>query len=234
MIYVSSDLHGCPVEKFEQLLQQASFGKDDFLFILGDVIDRGQHGVALLRWIAEQPNVQLILGNHEAMLLSCQFLFDEITQDTLAKLTTRRLKLVDTWLRNGGSPTLNSLQRLLKDEPEIFRGILELLQDAPFYDTVEAGGKHFLLVHSGLNHFSPDKPLDDYTLHDLLWTRPTPQDRYYEDRTVIFGHTPTEFLDPAYRGRAYRTDTWICIDSGAATGGFPMLLRLDDGAEFYL
>jgi serine/threonine protein phosphatase 1 len=40
MIYVISDLHGYPIEKLKKLLEKANFGEDDFLYILGDVIDR--------------------------------------------------------------------------------------------------------------------------------------------------------------------------------------------------
>ena len=38
MIYVISDLHGYPHEKIIALLDKAGFGKDDFLYILGDVL----------------------------------------------------------------------------------------------------------------------------------------------------------------------------------------------------
>ena len=55
MIYVTSDLHGYPLDGFLQLLDKAGFGERDFLFVLGDVIDRGEHGVELLRWISRQP-----------------------------------------------------------------------------------------------------------------------------------------------------------------------------------
>ena len=75
MVYVSADLHGCDPAVFQQLLRRADFGEEDFLFIPGDVIDRGDHGARLLLWLTQQPNMQLILGNHEALLLSCSFLF---------------------------------------------------------------------------------------------------------------------------------------------------------------
>ena len=78
MTYVISDLHGYPLEKLKKLLKKANFSSDDFLYILGDIIDRnGDGGVGILLWLLEQVNVQLILGNHEAMLLSCNFVFDE-------------------------------------------------------------------------------------------------------------------------------------------------------------
>ena len=78
MIYVTSDLHGYPLEKFIDMLKSVNFSEADTLYILGDVIDRGKDGIKLLKWCMQQDNVELILGNHEAMLLSCDFLFDEI------------------------------------------------------------------------------------------------------------------------------------------------------------
>ncbi len=45
MIYVTSDLHGYPLNKFLAFLKKAGFTEDDFLFVLGDVIDRGKYGV---------------------------------------------------------------------------------------------------------------------------------------------------------------------------------------------
>ena len=233
MIYVTSDLHGCSPEVFQNLLDRAGFGEDDFLFILGDVIDRGKYGAELLLWLTEQPNVQLILGNHEAMLLACHWLFDPVTEETLAKLTVERMHLIETWHRNGGHPTLIGLRKLLKEDRELLEGILDCLRDAPLYDVVPAGGRKYILTHSGLGNFAPDKKLSDYTPEELLMTRPSPKDAYFEDATVVFGHTPTAFYGEAYRGRALRTKTWICIDTGAAMGEHPMLLRLDDGMEFY-
>ncbi len=95
-----------------------------------------------------------------------------------------------------------------------------------------AGGKEYLLVHSGLDHFSPDKELSEYRPHDLLWCRPSPDEEYFPDITTILGHTPTGYMF-GKRGQMFRTDTWIDIDTGAAIGGSPMLLRLDDLKEFY-
>lgn len=80
MTYVISDLHGYPIEKLKILLEKANFGQDDFLYILGDVINRnGDGGVGILWWLLSQPNVQLLLGNHEAMLLSCSFVLEQFS-----------------------------------------------------------------------------------------------------------------------------------------------------------
>lgn len=231
MIYVTSDLHGCAPEVLFGLLESAGFSQEDYLFILGDVVDRGEHGVELLRWIAEQPNVELILGNHEAMLLSCDFVFEELTEESLTKLDPEKMELLDTWLSNGALPTVKGLCKLIKSAPEILAGILEFLWDAPLYDVVEISGRTYILVHAGLENFDPKKSLDSYDPRELLWARPTLDTKYFEKATVVFGHTPTGLFGSP--GKMVKTDSWICIDTGAAMGKKPMLLRLDDEKAFY-
>ena len=233
MIYAASDLHGCSVDSFLGLLDQADFSEKDFLYILGDVVDRGEYGVELLCWITQQSNVQLLLGNHEDMLLNCAFLFDEVTEENLEKLTQDQLFWLRNWMRNGAGPTVRGLQELLHRDPELVEGILEYLREAPLYACVKAGGQEYVLVHSGLGHFRKRRPLKNYSRHDLLWERPTVDTVYYSGKTVIFGHTPTAFYGEEHRGKELRTDTWICIDAGAAMGEMPMLLRLDDRKAFY-
>ena len=232
MIYATSDPHGYPLSDFQRLLDRARFSDSDFLFVLGDVVDRnGDGGIAMLEWMMLQPNVQLILGNHEAMLLACDFLFQEITDDLVNGMDLDQISLIMHWMQNGAEPTLNALQALRKRDLETLFDLLDYLKDAPLYDTVTAGGRDFLLVHSGLGHFRKDKRLSDYEAHDLLWHRPTPDEQYFDDITTILGHTPTAFYGAA--NRMFQTPTWIDIDTGAASGHPPMLLRLDDLTPFY-
>ena len=233
MIYVTSDLHGYPLKKFVAFLQESGFTEDDFLFVLGDVIDRGKHGVELLQWMTQQPNVQLILGNHEWFLLGCSFLFDEVNDENLDMLTSEKLKLLNNWKRNGADATISGFRKLMQKDPALVEGILDYIQDAPLYETVELNGRKFILVHAGLGNFDPEKPLEDYDVMDLLWARPSLDTQYYEDTTVIFGHTPTLYYGEEFKDRAIKKDSWICIDTGVSFGRNPMLLRLDDMKEFY-
>lgn len=233
MIYATSDLHGYSLPDFLRLLDRAHFSNSDFLFVLGDVVDRnGDGGIAMLEWMMLQPNVQLILGNHEAMLLSCDFLFQEITEDLVSRLNLDQISLMMNWMQNGAEPTLNALHTLRRRDPEALFDLLDYLKDAPLYDMVTAGGRDFLLVHSGLGHFRKDKPLSDYEAHDLLWHRPTPDERYFDDVMTILGHTPTAFYGTP--NRMFQTPTWVDIDTGAGSGYPPMLLRLDDLQPFYV
>ena len=234
MIYVTSDLHGIAPERFRQLLAKAGFSDDDFLFVLGDVIDRGEHGIDLLRFLTQLPNAQLILGNHEAMMLSCSFLFQEVAEESAKQLTPTNIALMQAWVDNGGNLTIQAMDQLTKQDPDLAEGIWDFLRDAPLYDVLRVCGKTYILTHGGLGNFRPEKELDDYSPEELLMDRPDPSQRYFDRATVIFGHTPTQFYGEEYAGKALRTETWINIDTGAACGGSPMLLRLDDEKEFYL
>ena len=231
MIYITSDLHGYPLTDFQRLLDNASFSNSDFLFVVGDVIDRGEHGIELLKWLMLKPNAELILGNHEAMLLSCSFLFNEITDDSLAELTPQKLECLTRWQSNGGDVTIRDLRNESQESRE---AILDYLSDCPLYDAVTVSGRDFLLVHGGLGGFSEDRSIDDYSEEELLWTRPELDTRYSEHFTTVIGHTPTIYYGLEHRGRCLITDTWIDIDTGASGGLAPMLLRLDDMKEFYI
>ena len=234
MIYAVSDLHGYPLTGFLSLLSKAGFCDEDFLFVLGDVIDRGDDGIRLLDYLLDKPNIQLILGNHEAMMLACSFITDIVTDDFLESLDETKLSLLQTWLHNGAAPTIKAIGQLAKSEPEKLGYIYDYLRDAPLYDTVTAGSKDFVLTHAGLGGYSPGKKLCEYSDRELLWNRPNLSEQYSGKFFTVFGHTPTAFYGKEYSGKALKTDTWINIDAGVACGEKPMLLRLDDRKEFYL
>lgn len=235
MIYVISDLHGYPLEKFKKLLKKAEFSDDDFLYILGDVIDRnGDGGVEMLCWLIEQSNIQLLLGNHEAMLLACKFVFDEITDESIEALNEDKITLLNNYMLNGGDVTLKSLSKLGKKSPETVRDIYDYLADAPLYEAVTTGENDFILVHGGLENFRKDKKLSEYIAEELIWCWPELDDEYFDDIITVFGHTPTMSYGNENKGKILKTRTWIDIDVGAAYGEEPILLRLDDLMEFSL
>ncbi len=229
MIYVCSDLHGYPLTAFKELLKSVGFTKNDTLYILGDVIDRrGDGGVEMLSWIIRQKNVKMIMGNHERMLLDCKGIFDKSrglrTDDVLA---------LDDYLYNGGAVTIETLEKLREKDSGEFTRVMGYLEKLPCYDETEVNGRKFVFVHGGLEDFKSHRRLYDYDGYDLLWSRPEMTDEYFKTKTVILGHTPTSLYGEEYRGRIIITPTWINIDTGAAYGEGPALLRLDDMEVFY-
>lgn len=229
MTYVISGLHGYPVKKLVALLDKAGFDDNDTLYILGDVIDRnGDGGVGILLWLLEKHNARLILGNHEAMLLSCAFALNE---DFEENMTGKEADDYSIYTFNGGEVTLESLRAL---PGEMQKAILDYLRACPLYEAVTAGGRDFILVHAGFDNFEKSRPLSDYTADELLWAWPEITDEYFDDVHTVFGHTPTKCFGEEHDGRILRTKTWTCIDCGAAYGNEPVLLRLDDNKEFRL
>lgn len=231
-VYVISDLHGYPLEKLINKLNEIGFGNDDRLYVLGDCIDRGSDGLKILRWIMAQPNVTLLLGNHEAMLLDNRFLFDGDSIPSVLDLKGEKRNTYCVWTSNGGYETIDLMRQFSNAQ---IKHIFRYLEKAPLYKEIDVNGKKFILTHSGLGSFDPDKPLSEYSRFDLVWTRPSLNTRYYEDgKKVIFGHSPTVLFGPEFRGKPIFTDTWINIDVGAGIGLQPLILRLDDMKRFYI
>lgn len=233
-VYATSDLHGYPLAKFKALLEKADFTEEDALYILGDVVDRnGDGGVEMLRYIKAQPNFGFLLGNHEDMLLNCAFLFEEITDESIANLSPDCMKHYERYMRNGGGVTVENLRKLKKADPAAFEGVFDFLKNAATYAEDTVGGRKFLLIHGGLKDFSPEKRIEDYSYFDVLWERPKLTDEYFDDIITVFGHTPTLYYGDEYFNKVIKTRTWINIDTGAASGLPPALLRLDDLEVFY-
>ena len=103
------------------------------------------------------------------------------------------------------------------------------------YAEVAAGDKTYLLVHAGLGNFSPDRPLDDYDIDELVWERPDYGMPYFDDIYTVTGHTPTFTIEENKKpGYIYRANHHIAIDCGACfPGGRLAALCLDTGEEFY-
>ncbi len=211
MIYAISDMHGC-YEKYQELLKTIEFGTNDTLYVLGDVIDRGHNSFELLLDMASRPNVVGLMGNHEAMAISA--LSDLLSSGTLyEEADTDEMRL---WFHNGGRQSLRDFLHLSIEQRQT---AWHYLVNMPLYKEVEIGNRKFVLVHGGLENFSPTRSLDDYTPDEILWSRPKPDTVYYPDKLLICGHTPTQILymqigENTSPARFFQEETFIDIDCG--------------------
>jgi len=235
MTYVTSDIHGC-YKEFLRMLEKIAFTDGDTLFIIGDVVDRGKDGIKLLQDLMLRPNIYLLMGNHEyRMTALLRSLPPHASIDTfMAFLDGKQLQDFALWMSNGGRPTFEAYMALNEDAKS---DILDFLEELPLYDELLANGKEYILVHSGLANFHKDKPLSEYRPDELLFERMPPDTQYYDDKTVLAGHTPTFSINKTRAGKIHHAANFINIDCGCFAredGGRLGCIRLEDMAEFYI
>lgn len=224
-IYVMSDIHG-EDELFHAMLKQIHFSEKDTLYILGDVIDRGPNGIALLQEIMKTSNMIMLCGNHEEMMLQC---FNK----KASALEFLR------WNRNGNAATMSAFRRLNVEEQ---KSILAYLRSLPNHLRIQVDGIPYYLVHG----FPSDNPDEE------LWKRPVLNEPNPIPGTrVIIGHTPVlnlvvprndlnRFIQIMDKRNEHPqilfARGYIDIDCGCSYGE-PLktlgCLRLEDLAEFY-
>lgn len=231
--YVMSDIHG-EYEKYKAMLNLIRFSGKDEMFVLGDVVDRGEKPISVLLDMMERPNVFPLLGNHDltAMVLLSR-LNAAITEENLASQIDREtMDALTCWINDGGESTISEFRKLDAD----MRGaVLEYLEEFTLYEAVDVGDKTFVLVHAGLGGYREGKKLSEYTAEELITERLDPNRKYFGDDSVylVTGHTPTPFFSGV--PEIYKNRNNICIDCGAcAKDGKLACLRLEDMAEFYV
>lgn len=224
--YVLSDVHG-ELGRFHRMLEKIHLRASDTLFILGDVVDRGPEGTQLLREIMQAPNMRMLLGNHEYMML--QYLNPEAMAADIRR-----------WNRNGNAPTLAGYYRLTEAEQQ---AVLAFLRNLDTELMVTVSDKHYYLVHG----------FPGESAHDRVWGRPSLDTRNpLPSCRLVLGHTPVlELLQPEERQLPYalelqgrgehlrilHTPGYIDLDCSC---GYDLpakalaCLRLEDLREFYV
>ncbi len=227
MTYVMSDIHGM-YDKYMKMLEVIGLSEDDDLYILGDVIDRGDSSAEVLLDMMNRPNVNPIIGNHEVMAIDVlDIQFGGEKEDQPADFDD----MMDNWLINGGMPTLTSISKLSYDKR---LDVFDYLSDFTNYEKACIDDKLYILVHSGFDNFSPDRRLSDYSTNELVWHSPDPEFRYFKDESifVVSGHIPTINING--RPEIIHKCGNILIDCGACfENGRLACLCLDTMEEFY-
>lgn len=215
MIYVMSDIHG-RLARYRDIMRQIRLQKDDHLYVLGDVIDRGPHGLRILMDLVRRPNVTVLLGNHEHMMLEALLTDDD----------ERRY----IWYLNGGGITHYKYKHCTKAYRQ---QLIEIIQQLPVNIEVCCNGVNYLLVHGGpLEQGKPDP------VYESVWKRLNSHAVMPKGKVVVFGHTATRHYQSGRPMSIFHGTDKIGIDCGCAyegsyRGGRLGCLRLDDMKEFY-
>ena len=230
-IYAISDLHGRYDiwEKVKEFLNE-----DDTLYILGDILDRGDGGCRIFIEALQMPNVIILKGNHEECFVD--YFLGELGQYD-----------IDIWLEiNGGDVTLEEYRKLSKKEKKIFNyKVVDDLPTAMLYTNKKK--QEIFLSHAGFTFrgFNAIPP----TSH-LLWSRKHFYDIWniddYADIYCVHGHTPVLYspLDKYMEGKSrsfpsvsfYAGGHKICLDMCLASewAEYTALLNLDNFKTTYI
>lgn len=250
--YVMSDVHG-QYKSYMKMLKKIDLKAEDTLYVLGDAIDRGQDGIKILSDIMKRPNVELILGNHELLMLDALKNFDEIRSKDRHDTDD-----IDLWLDpcNGGEATYEAFEKLTVSKR---KAIVAFLEEAWIIKKLKINNKTYHLSHA----YTVTKKMKDGfrygdLSHDEIWDvvwmniydrafiRENHAKLYPNKKTVyIFGHTFTQRLDcidELGRGLVYHNPDYYGyhvynIDCGMALKNKSSQLscmRLEDGEIFYI
>lgn len=230
-IYCISDIHG-DYEKYINLLKTISLKDSDTLYVLGDVIDRGNKGIKILQDMMLRPNVIPLIGNHEYIAIHClRFLMSEITEDSIENLDEDIIQGLLEWQNIGGQATIDEFHKLSCEEKQ---DIIEYLEEFSLYEEILCNGKKFVLVHAGLDNFSEDRPLDDYKPYEMLFHAPNYSQVYFKNKYLVTGHLPTIAIEENTRPNyIYKANNHIAIDCGCGFDGRLGAICFDTGEEFY-
>ena len=156
----------------------------------------------------------------------------EITDMSIEELDEEMLDNLVTWQYNGSKSTIDEFGELSLDEKQ---DVIDFIKEFLIYEEVTVSDRDYLLIHGGLGNYSPEKDIEDYSLHELIWMRADYDVQYFKDKFVITGHTPTQsIVDNPRPGFIYRKNNHIAIDCGAHyLGGRLAAICLETGEEFY-
>lgn len=231
MIYLTSDIHGC-FKEFKKMLEYIHFQKDDVLYILGDVLGRGDEPIPLLKFIMEHPNMELLMGNHEQA-----FLWN--TYKNTSRLSDEQV--YELWTKHSGIETRDQYKKLPEDEQE---EIIYYLRKRPMYKII---GKN-ILVHAGIDtegidYDSLETLMAAQKPDRLLWeTKPfycNPLKMKDPEVRVFFGHMFSLIIRQDRGEPLDSTEVWkdvnrLGMDCGYAFGGKMVMYCLDTDRVYYL
>lgn len=181
--WVIGDIHGC-IRTFRALVEKIDLQKNDFLYLLGDYIDRGPDSKAVVDFIfalREQYCIQVkpLMGNHEYMMIQ----------------SLESMEFFKLWMLNKGQTTLRDFnligtempgQEALKKMPGRY---LEFFSGLSMYE--ETPG--FFLTH-GCFTANATNPLDDTS--SMIWGRiEAYPENFLDGKILVHGHTPSSLED---------------------------------------
>ncbi|MGM9925021.1 MAG: metallophosphoesterase family protein [Bacillus sp. (in: firmicutes)] len=224
--FVLSDVHGC-YDPFIKLLEQ--WDKEMQLVILGDLIDRGDKSLGVVRHVMKLKDtygdkVTVLEGNHEDLLLN--FLNDPYGYGRMYDMVGGS----DTIIDFVGNPSMmqKDILDISKTVQQCASREIDFIKKLPLY--YEFGS--VLFVHAGIDPLLAD--WRNTSEETYIWTRDMVHHKNETGLTVVFGHIPTQMLhdDTSNHGIWISKDkSYICVDGGCVFGGQLNAIVISDQGE---
>ena len=224
MIYVIGDIHGCK-DKYDEMLSKLSPSEQDAVFVLGDVIDVGDYGIAILTDMMYRANIYPILGEREYYAKKFLPLIAEkgSTEKALEELDGEEREMLTKWLSMKSEKTIEDFLKLDDEDKE---AVLDFLEEFATFEEIDCKGKKFLLTHAGIDNFE-DRDLYEHEQEDFIFAETDYNKIYFPDAYLVTGHTPTVAIGKEYFGKVYAKKRHLALDCGAAFGGRLAAVCLD-------
>ncbi|MEZ5083052.1 MAG: metallophosphoesterase [Bacteroidales bacterium] len=220
--WVIPDIHGCAKTLRTLIEDLIKPSKHDWLYFLGDYIDRGPSSKEVIDYLIflqnEDYNLRLLMGNHEDYLVKS---YEEELQLKTVFGFKQKNKKKKEWLFHGGKQTMESFK--ITDLKQFPVEYIEWMRNLEYYVELDK----FILVHAGFN-FSDGSPFLDK--ESMLWIREFEVDSSkISNKRVIHGHVPVslEFINLSINNKNYK---FIDLDNGCymtKREGFGNLVALE-------
>jgi hypothetical protein len=185
-IILISDIHG-NYDLFTKLLAKVNFSSEDYLFILGDIIEKGHANLKMLDYVMDMMSK----GNTYALCGNCENVYREI-------VTAENPQLLLNYALVRGNSIINEMAERLNikidrqtDMTSVcsqfitpFQHYFKFLKSLPHVIETDK----FILAHAGIKPDEPNYGLNAYDImkNDFF----NNQDNKF-DKWVVVGHFPT-------------------------------------------
>ena len=245
MTYVMSDLHG-RYDRYIAMLDKIKFSENDTLYVLGDCIDGvdGSEPVKLLKDMMRRKNVINLQGNHEFWALPLLRPLMKISFEDYGVIGYRNYRFgkvdcdLGSWLSFGGDVTFEQFVSLPKSE---IAELLDYMSGWGFYMDITVNGKRYIMSHSGVHDYHSSVLAKLHKVSPREWTFNRRgiyyHCRYFSEHDNVYlvtGHIASERIDPNFRGKIFRSENHIVVDTGTTYGRSTGCLCLETNEEFYV
>ena len=180
---VLSDIHG-DYEGFINVLNEIHFSNDDYLIIVGDILEKGKNSLKLLRKVMNMNNCTLVLGNNDTLFSDWKSGFVQ-PSDMIWYMNSREHSIFLEMANelNLEYQTEEDLKILEEQVFKTYPNEINFLNNCPYIVDTE----DYIFVHAGID---PNKELNEQDTDTCISAPAFSNTKYKFEKIVIVGHWP--------------------------------------------